>query len=99
MEKQNIKKITILITLGILLIVGFTMFVFSGGVSDTFEEFIQNIASQKELDKDDIKDIIEVSLDNPPENVVLENIHSSDLNIYQVDIKGEDRPVFVIALR
>jgi len=99
MGEQNRKKIFIIIILAVILVIIFTMFVFSKEVSETLEEFIQNIASQKDIDEEDIKKIKDINLDNPPEGVVLGEVHSSDLNIYEVEIEGEDRPVFVISLR
>lgn len=64
---------------------------------ETFEKFIENVASEKGVSVDEDTEINKVDFEDLPENVALDNIDETNLGLYEID-SGDGRPVFVLTL-
>ncbi len=67
------------------------------GLSDNVKDIVNNIVEKQGISEEQIESIEEVSFDDLPEQIDLENIDTTNLAIYKVDY-GTDKPVFVLTV-
>jgi hypothetical protein len=79
----------------------FVLFLASSVVAETIsvtkemETIVKDVASTKGVQKENIKEVEQVSFEELPEEITLQNIDDTNLALYKVDA-GEDKPMYVI---
>jgi len=93
--KKGMKKLSFGVAFVLIFIMASGVFAESIGLSGDVQEIVNNIIEKQGISKENIQSVEQVSFDNLPSQVDLQNIDSTNLAIYQVDYGG-DKPVFVI---
>ncbi len=89
------KGLIIFLIFGILFL-GAGVFAESLRISGETEGFVRDVAVSKGVPAENIREVKELNLNDLPEEIKLENIDETNLALYQVNLEGEERPVYVI---
>lgn len=83
---------------GILVIVFLATSVVAEGVlvSSETQQVVKDVMNTKGINQSSIKAIKQIDLKNLPDKVKLENIDTNNLALYEVNVSGEETPVYVI---
>lgn len=65
-------------------------------VSEDVEIFVKDVAQKKGLNEEDVEEVTEVNLTNLPEQINFENIDETNIALYQLKVKNETEPLFII---
>ena len=95
MEKKILfKRVFVIVLFGILLTAS-SVFAETISLTEEVKEIVEDVVAKKGIDEENIESIELVDYNNLPDAIDIENIDTTNLVIYEVDI-GEDRPVYVI---
>lgn len=91
------KKIALVLPLVMLLIL-------TGGViaetslSDDLQNFIKEVQKNKGINESDIKNVKQVDFEEKKEEINLGNIDDTNLAMYELEVEGKEKPVFMITV-
>jgi len=95
MEKNVfLKRVFVIVVFGIILTAS-GVFAETIGLTEEVKEIVEDVVAKKGIDEENIESIEPVDYNNLPDAISIENIDTTNLVIYEVDI-GEDKPVYVI---
>ena len=60
------------------------------------QDFVKDVAEKKGIQEDQIEEITELDLNELPEEVNLQNIDTTNLAIYRINVSEEKEPVYVV---
>jgi len=92
------KKIFLLLLIGIVFLATAGVFAEAGDFSDDFQGFIQDIVEQRNLNETNITNITSVDFNDLPEKINLQNIDNTNLGLYQIDLADGSPPIYVITM-
>ena len=92
------KKILIIIGIGIILLMLTGVFAESPKSSDEFKEFMDKIKEQKEVSDDEILSITEISFNDLPNEIQVRDIADNNIALYQVEY-DEGKPTFILTAK
>ncbi|MCK5043841.1 hypothetical protein KAR52_02465 [Candidatus Pacearchaeota archaeon] len=92
------KKIFIILGIGIILLMLTGVFAESPKSSDEFKDFINEIKEKKEITDEEILSVTEIGFDELPSEINLGDIADNSIAIYQMEY-GEDKPTFVLTAK
>lgn len=93
--KRGTKKVFIYFAMFAAILMLSGVFAETIGLNDDVKKIVNEIIQNKGLDKEKINSVKEVSFDNLPKQIDVENIDQTNLAVYEVDYGGE-KPIFVI---
>ncbi len=91
------KKIALVLPLVMLLVL-------TGGViaettlSDDLQTFIKEIQKNKGINESEIKNVKQVDFEEKKNEIKLENIDDTNLAMYELEVEGRDKPLFMITV-
>jgi uncharacterized protein YxeA len=91
------KKIALVLPLVMLLIL-------TGGViaetalSEEIQQFVKEIQKSKEINESEITSVKQVDFNEEKEQIKFENIDDTNLALYELEIKGKDKPIYMITI-
>jgi hypothetical protein len=88
------KKYIAFLILGIILL-GTTVFAETTQITDV-QDFVKNVIKTKGIDDTKVTEITEMNFQDLPEEINLQNIDETNLALYQVQVTGEEKPVYII---
>lgn len=65
-------------------------------VTQDVEDLVKDVAETKGVDKENVEEVREVDFEDLPDEVKLENIDETNLALYEVNVTGEEKPVYII---
>lgn len=89
------KKLLGIFILGIILL-GASAVAQEVSLDSKAESFVRDVAAVKGVNSDSVQGIRELNINDLPESVNLENIDSTNLAVYEIQVENEERPVYVI---
>lgn len=89
------KKLLGIFILGIILL-GASAVAQEVSLDSKAESFVRDVAAVKGVNGDSVQGIRELNINDLPESVNLENIDSTNLAVYEIQVENEERPVYVI---
>lgn len=92
------KKIFIILGIGIILFMLSGVLAESPQLSDEFKEFIDKIAEKKDITEDEITAVTEINFHELPTEINMQDIADNNIALYQIEY-GEDKPTFVLTAK
>jgi len=89
------KRFSIIFALAIVLLLGASVFAQTNSMPEKAKDFVKNIAIKKGVSEDKIESVEKVDMNNLPEEVNLQNIDETNLQMYKINL-GKEKPVYVI---
>lgn len=92
------KKIFLTLLIAMIFLATASVFVEAGDFSEDFQDFIQNIVEQRNLNETNITDITSIDFNDLPEEINLQNIDGTNLGLYQIELADGSPPIYVITM-
>jgi hypothetical protein len=67
-------------------------------LSEDIQQFVKEVQRNKEINESDIKSVKQVNFEDKPDQIKIENIDDTNLAMYELEVKGKDKPVYMITV-
>ncbi len=89
------KRLSIVIALGVVLLLGTGVLAQTSSISKDAENFVKGVLRERGIGQDQIKNVEKVDMKKLPKEVNLQNIDDTNLAMYKIDM-GLKKPVYII---
>lgn len=70
----------------------------SGTLNSDVETFVKEVAKNKGVSEVDIEEVKQVDFESLPEEIKIDNLDDTNLAMYEIKQKGQEKPVYVITV-
>jgi hypothetical protein len=90
------KKVLSVFAISFILILAAGVFAQTNTLSDDVEKFVKDVAQTKGVNPSQVEGVKQVDFNELPEQIKLENIDNTNLALYELSVKNDQKPLYVI---